>query len=892
MSLARIQLMSIVTKAVTTALGIVQSVIVIRLLGPAGWGLVGLVMSIGGLVGVTQHLGVVDGAIREIAVLKNRREIGKVFWVSHLVRQIVTLPLTVALIMGAGIIANKIYHRPEITLYIQVFAASLILQGFQDVLGATLTGIKKFTALYAVQIVTAAINIAVFGYLTWQFKISGFFWAVIITTAIMVFLYGIIVLAYLRSDLRLPNWFDIKRYTKRVMRVGAYMYLSRIFFVIWQRLPLLLMGGILAADELGYFNTALTFGSKLTIVAMALSEVNLSWMSSLYESRREEFRRVVTRNMQRVLLLMMGMALTLVYFAPEIVRYVIGPEFLPAEPMILIITAAFFLYALTDIGTSSVFVAADRPRIRAAIYGIMTLVTAGLVGWALTVQPDVLVASIAVLTGSALAYGIMIVVARRRLGISLLPQHLFVFLILFAFSVGWLFMNPGLVWRVLVFLLLTTYVCFEARRNKLLPTLKGHSLVKKKRKLICFSGAFYDAFTWTNRQHVMSRMADEYDVLYIEPRVWFVSYVINNWREPQRVVRWLVRIFWYEKKEASGGQLFIKAQWNLVPGSREFSTISFLNFLLNRWNVLWTARLLGFRSRGVQDEDLVLWLYDTEAAEYLKSLKRAKVVYDCVDDHAAQAGVDRNSERVRQEEESIAARADLVTVTSEYLYRKWSARHTNVQLVLNAGDVELFSRPAKASLANERRPIIGSVGTLDAYKYDFDLLYEVAKRQQEWQFVLLGAPVVDNGKVVGEGRTLNDLQSLPNVEIIGTVSRVDVPGYVQKFDVCMIPYRSNDYNRASFPLKFWEFMATGKPIVVCGLPELKTYNYIINYIPSEPGKVIVDEFISSIKAALLEPKDSGQQRKLLAQEHSWEKRVTTLKELLNNILTGDQDLIV
>ena len=91
MDLARTQFLSLFTKAVTTALGIAQSIIVIRILSPAEYGLVGLVMSVGGVIGVSQHLGIVDGAIREIAILKNKREVGKVFWVSHLVRPCVAI---------------------------------------------------------------------------------------------------------------------------------------------------------------------------------------------------------------------------------------------------------------------------------------------------------------------------------------------------------------------------------------------------------------------------------------------------------------------------------------------------------------------------------------------------------------------------------------------------------------------------------------------------------------------------------------------------------------------------------------------------------------------------------------------------------------------------------
>ncbi|MFH1353897.1 MAG: oligosaccharide flippase family protein [bacterium] len=865
MNLARTQLFSLSTKAVTTVLGIVQSVIVIRILSPEEYGLIGLVMSIGGVIGVSQHLGVVDGAIREIAVLKDKREISKVFWVSHLMRQVVTVPLSAGLLLLAGVIAGRVYGRPEITIFLQVFAAALVLQGLQDVLGATLTGMKKFVSLYVVQVVTATINVAVFAYFTWRFGMLGFFWAIIITTSIMVALYMWAVLGGLGSDLLWPEWGDVRRYARRVMRIGAYMYLARIFFIVWQRLPILMLGATLAARELGFLNVSQTFGSKLTIIAMALSEVNLSWMSSLYTHRKEEFRRVVARNMQRVLVLMMGITLVLLFFTPEILRYVIGIEYLAAQPIILIMTLGFFLYALTDIGTSSVFVPADQPRLRAMAYSLMTLVTAVTIGFLLIYKPDPLLAALAVLAGALISYVVMVNVARSKFGVNFLNRQLLVFLVMLAFSVGWLYFEPTFAWRVIVFALLVGFIWREVRRSKLLP---GLAVLRKrntgKANIVCFAGAFYDQPTWTNRQHVMSRVAKKYPVLYVEPRVWVVRFLAQNWRQPHAIASFLKRIMWYEKRDE---QLFIKAQWNLIPGSREIKAIALINHALNRWCVLLTAWWLGFDAKS----KLVIWIYDTEAAEYLSAFNKVKVVYDCVDDHAVQAGPDRNARRVELEEKKILGRADLVTVTSQRLLALKKSQNKNVQLVLNAGDVEMYATSSTLGVSSDK-PVLGSVGALDAYKYDFDLLYAVAKAKPGWNFVFVGAPVV------GSRAAFDKLAKLNNVHIVGAVPREQAPDYVQAFDVCLIPYRDSRYNAASFPLKFWEFMATGKPIVVSGLPELEGYRPLIGYAAS------VEEFMRECETWLANKERGSEQRKSLAREHSWKKRVERLLAIIEEIL--------
>ncbi|MBI4022536.1 MAG: oligosaccharide flippase family protein, partial [Candidatus Andersenbacteria bacterium] len=821
MNLGRVQGLSLATKAVTSALGIVQGLIVVRNLSPGEFGVVGLVTAIGGVIGVSQHLGIVDGAIREIAVRRDRREIGRIFWVSNIVRQLVTIPLSALLLLAAGFIAQKVYQRPEITTLLYIFAGILVLQGLQDVLGATLTGMKRFVPLYGIQITTAAINVLVFGLLTWRWRVAGFFWAMVMTTIIMVAGLAWVIRRDLRGALAMPSMADVRRCGRRILRIAVYMYAARIAFMIWQQLPILMLGRVLADEPLGFLKVSQWFGSKLTIVAMALAEVNLSWMSSLYAEQRTDFRRVAAHNLQRVLVGLLGITAGLLFFTPEILL-VAGEKYLPAQELVIVTTLGFFVYALLDIGTSSVFVSADQPRLRAYLYGLMVVAAGAAVMYLARFRPSPLLAAYAVSGSAALSWAGLVWLARKRFSVAVLTPRLALLVLLLAGSAGWLLTGPKLVFRLTVFIALAVYVAWEAKRGQLLPNLaslwRARDLdaqpageadtpaSERQRpgiKIICFAGAFFDAETWTNRQHIMTRMAHHYPVLYVEPRVW-VARAFGRFSRR----RWLV--------QRHTAHFFTIAQWNILPGSREFRSIATINHALNKWFVLRAAHRLGFREidwRG-QQSALVVWLYDTEAAEYLPAFTDATVVYDCVDDHAAQAGVDRNPRRVEQEEALMLERADLVTLTSRRLRALKRPYNSNVHLVLNAGDVVAFERASgevPAELASLTAPIIGTVGTLDAYKVDFELVRKAAEARPQWQFVLIGAPTVDPHDARRSG--MAGLAALLNVHRLGPRPRQAVPGYVSSFDVCIIPYRNSRYNAASFPLKFWEFMASGKPIV-------------------------------------------------------------------------------
>ena len=872
MNLGKIQLLSISTKAITTVLGIIQSIIIIRVLSPTEFGITGLVMSIGGVIGVSQHLGIVDGAIREIAVRKNKNEIGKVFWVSHIARQMVTIPLSLLLALLAGIVAVKIYHRPEIIPFIQIFAWALILQGFQDVLGATLTGMKKFVHLYAIQIITATINIAVFGFLTWKYHVAGFFWSIIITTLLMVILIGGIVAKELKGHLAFPSLLEIRQYGRNLLHISIFMYISRIFYVIWQRLPILILGGILTGDQLGYLNVSLTFGSKLIILAAALSEVNLSWMSTLFATSMKKFLGAAEHTMHRVLILLSLITVTLIFFIPEILHIIIRkPAYYPATPYIIIMTMAFFLYSLLDIGTSSLFVPANKPKLRAITFGILTIASA--LGSAIAIYSGnaILISVIAMCTSAVIAYVFMVIVAWRTFSVRLIPLRIAGILVILLGSAVFLYTNPSLGIRISVYILIALYILNEAYHH--LMKVEAPSDAQHKTAIICFAGALYDQSSWTNRQHIMARVSKKYPVLYVEPRIWIARYVLENILHPKKITQFFIRSTRYEKKS---DMLFVKSQWNLIPGSREFAWISKINHYFNRKSVYSAAKSLGFMEGAI-----VIWIYDTEAAEYLPMFKDATVIYDCVDNHASQAGVNRNATRVHDEEREILKRADLVTVTSKHLFKLKRKHAKNVHLVLNAGDVELYEQAISAEAKEKAHhalhaiphPILGSVGALDAYKYDFDLLVASAKKNPTWHFVFVGSPIVDKNTPA-----LKILTKLSNVHMVGSIPRADVPAYVQHFDICLIPYKSNEYNRSSFPLKFWEFMATGLPVVATGLPELEEYEPLIGYAQNKK------EFNTDIATQLAQKNTDSEKRKKLAHQHGYDQRVKELMKLLEKTI--------
>jgi len=386
-----------------------------------------------------------------------------------------------------------------------------------------------------------------------------------------------------------------------------------------------------------------------------------------------------------------------------------------------------------------------------------------------------------------------------------------------------------------------------------------------KRDVIIFAGALYDSKLWTNRQQIATRLAERgHRVFYVEPRHFWLTMMIGQFPGSGSCWQWLMRSHWpIEVRE----NLWVISQFNVVPWSREVLWIS----LLNHWLNAPTVHLHAFMKRF---KDPAIIIYDTEAAQYLGRFPKSKIIYDCVDDHRVQAGVNRNPERVEAEEVLIAKSADAISVTTEILYERFSKLNKNVVLVPNAADINLFKNYAgmePIDLKNIPHPRIGTVGALDIYKVDFEMLLRVAIRHPEWNFVMVG-PVGTLGDKQGTG--IRRLKGLSNVHFLGEKTKDEVPAYVHNFDVAIIPYVKSDYNDASFPLKFWEFMVSGKPVVASNLPTLSKYQYLFSLTRNE------EEFEKGIVTALQENEKNNVPRIAEAELHDWSKRVDAIEKLL------------
>ena len=233
-----------------------------------------------------------------------------------------------------------------------------------------------------------------------------------------------------------------------------------------------------------------------------------------------------------------------------------------------------------------------------------------------------------------------------------------------------------------------------------------------------------------------------------------------------------------------------------------------------------------------------------------------RVLYDCMDEWENFPLIKR---AILDTEIELVQECDLLVVTGQQLYDKWNKQTRHTVLARNATDYEFYEQRCQPNsiLRKTDRPIIGYYGAIADW-FDLDLMASIAKNRPQYHFVLLGGVFsVD----------VSELRSLPNVSLLGQQPYETMPQYLYHFDACIIPFKVNPITEATDPVKVYEYLSGGKPVVSVALSELKPYRELL-YLANDPG-----DFLSKLDQAVAEnDSEMRERRRAFARQNSWESR--------------------
>ena len=246
------------------------------------------------------------------------------------------------------------------------------------------------------------------------------------------------------------------------------------------------------------------------------------------------------------------------------------------------------------------------------------------------------------------------------------------------------------------------------------------------------------------------------------------------------------------------------------------------------------------------------------------------LVYDRIDLHVGFPNVPAGVEAV---EARLIRTADLVCATAGLLAERPREVSPQVLLLPNGVDVEAFPPPADpADPANptgtdreDNRDAgvrVGYVGALGPW-FDIEALQEAARTLSGWRFRLAGR--VEDPEIAA-------LRALPNLETVGEIPFTEVPGFLAGLDVALVPFRDLPLTRAVDPVKLYEALATGLPVVARRLPETERWSEPLVYLYDDP-----EGFVRQLRRAVAEhTPELARERRRAAEGESWDHRVTEL----------------
>ncbi|MBA3557414.1 MAG: glycosyltransferase [Gemmatimonadaceae bacterium] len=357
---------------------------------------------------------------------------------------------------------------------------------------------------------------------------------------------------------------------------------------------------------------------------------------------------------------------------------------------------------------------------------------------------------------------------------------------------------------------------------------------------------------WERRHQILSRLATYFPVAWISPAMHWTSWLAHHAR-PSRP----------QRQAAPDTRMFTIAPADGAPTVYQPMALRRAVF---RRRVKRGADWL--RQRGCRKVELQIWRPDF--AEALDWVPHATSSYHIDDEYSWS----HEEEVMSPAERRVIERVDRVYVTSLKLLDTKGGINANTIFSPNGVDYGAFSSPAPEAidLARIPHPRVGYVGVLKV-ELDWDLLTALVMQHAEWSFVFIG-PVRAVHHSIHE--PIARLRRQPNAHFLGEKSVGALPAYVQGIDVALLPYLRNAYMDAINPLKLYEALAAGTPVVAS---RIRTVEHFASVVTIAEG---IDDWNAGIASALTETsRDRKAQRQAVAREYDWDAIVAAMAQTMS-----------
>lgn len=278
---------------------------------------------------------------------------------------------------------------------------------------------------------------------------------------------------------------------------------------------------------------------------------------------------------------------------------------------------------------------------------------------------------------------------------------------------------------------------------------------------------------------------------------------------------------------------------------------------------------------------LLIWDF-YEADAFIKKLNEQIVVFDWYDEWSGFFKNKKDSDLAAKKEEEMIRKADIVFVAPKNLYNKAKTINDNTYRISNGVNVENHSNILNDILIlqefkNLPHPIIGYMGSSAFSPHvDYTLIKCIANGHPHWTIAIIG-------RITEEKEALSISRAFPNIYFLGPKRREELSYYIKRFSVGIIPLTINSRIQRSNPLKLYEYLACGIPIVSTQVSD------VVEFANGYPQLVKIaynyDEFVNKIDESLKENNEILQKKRIeIAKQNSWNNKANEMLRLIREKL--------
>lgn len=392
--------------------------------------------------------------------------------------------------------------------------------------------------------------------------------------------------------------------------------------------------------------------------------------------------------------------------------------------------------------------------------------------------------------------------------------------------------------------------------------------------IVCLSWDPWSSL-WKRKQKLLYEMAGTGrcgTVLYVEPPT-SITRIVENPRplltggndEGRRFRRCFGR-----KIHEMGPHFKLLSPLSPYPGQRTIPALAQVN------RNAWTKQVNSAVKNAVFPKGYVLWLYHPSQIHFLDSLaERAElIVFDWTDDWVAAYPPDRpemERKKLAMQQKQMLCRADVVFAVSTTLFKRAKRSCQWVYHLPNATDSDVFkpalpNSPPPPILTGLSRPVLLYLSQITD-RVDFELIAAVARTRPEWNLLMVG-PVVCSENL------LAPIRGLSNVILTGAVPYHEAAVLVAQSDVCILPHKEDSLTGTLDPIKLYDYLATGRPIVTTDVAMHLSLRPHVSIASSSKA------FVTAIDKALAEDPRCAAIRLQASCEHTWIKRADSAVDII------------